>query len=538
MRKRFTATILAVTLAAAGLVGCGTPQSSESTTAAATTAAAAAEAAEGGSESEAAAETEASDGEITITYAQTSDVTSLDPRNATSTISAAMISQVFSTLIRTDADYNLVLDAAESYEVIDDTTYKFTLRKGIKFHDGEELTSEDVKYTLDTIRDENATYSLKSDFSFMYCEPIDDYNLYIKTDEPNSSTLLRLNYIKIIPKHYVEEVGDEEFNLHPIGSGPYKFVSWDTDEAITLEAFDDYFGGRPPVDRLVCKVIPEASARIAALEAGEVDLIGAVTTGQMERLQSLDNIEVVSRPSTRTAYFTMNTFGDSPVTDVRVRKAINMAIDRETIVQGVLDGYAQAVSSLALPIFEGFDDSIPTYEYDPEGAKALLAEAGYPDGFDIEMEGSFSGLSNASDVAQAVAAQLAEVGINVTIVEKDSDTLRDEYQAHTTSPLTFFSFGGPYNDINLITKCVLGTGERYSAWSDQEFEDLLHTMQSTVSGDKQAGYTAMQQYIYDNAPVVPLYQTYSICAYNKDKIAEWNVRTDEMLMGFDVVPVK
>ena len=180
----------------------------------------------------------------------------------------------------------------------------------------------------------------------MYCEPIDDYTMYIKTDEPNASTLLRLNYIKIIPKHYVEQVGDSEFNAKPIGSGPYRMVEWNKDASIKLEAFSDYFGTKPAADELICKVIPEASARIAALEAGEVDLISAVTTSQISRLNSLGNIEVVSKPTTRTVYYTMNSFGDSPVTDLKVRQAINMAIDKDTLVQGVLDGY-QTMDALA-----------------------------------------------------------------------------------------------------------------------------------------------------------------------------------------------
>lgn len=522
MKKRLIVFATVFAMIVGSLAGCATPGSSNSP--APTTAAQQ----DSNGQSEAAAPAE---GEVSITYAQTKDVDSLDPRNATSTITAAMMAQLYSALVTTDENYNIVLDAAESYEIIDDCTYKFTLKKGIKFHDGEEMTTEDVKYTMDTIRAEDSAYKLKSDFAFVYCEPIDDYTMYIKTDEPNASTLLRLNYIKIIPKHYVEQVGDDEFNAHPIGSGPYKMVEWNKDASIKLEAFDEYFGGKPVVDELVCKVIPEASARIAALEAGEVDLISAVTTSQIERLNGLGNVEVVSRPTTRTAYYTMNSFGDSPVTDVRVRKAINMAIDRETLVQGVLDGYGQACDSLALQMFEGYDESVEGYSYDPEGAKALLAEAGYPDGFEIEMEGSFSGLSNAADIAQAVGAQLAEVGIKTVIVEKDSNTIKDEYEAKTTSPLTFYSFGGPYNNINLITKCVLGTGERYSAWSDPAYDELVHAIDTAIDpATSQEAYTAIQQYLVDEAPVVPLYQTHVICAYNKDKIAKWTPRADEMLI--------
>lgn len=521
VKKRVVALATAAMMMVGSLAGCATPGSAEKKE----------DTGKQSATKESGTPSPGGEEKVTITYAQTKDVDSLDPRNATSTITAAMIAQIFSTLVSTDENYNIVCDAAESYEMVDDRTYKFTLKKGILFHDGVEMTSEDVKYTMDTIRAADSMYKLKSDFSFMYCEPIDDYNMYIKTDEPNTSTLLRLNYIKIIPKHYVEKVGDEEFNARPIGSGPYKMVEWNKDASIKLEAFDDYFGGKSEIDELICKVIPEASARIAALEAGEVDLISAVTTSQIERLKNLPNIEVQSRPTTRTAYYTMNSFGDSPVTDIKVRQAINMAIDREALVQGVLDGYGQACNSLALPMFEGFDESVAGYKYDPEGAKALLAEAGYPDGFEVEMEGSFSGLSNAADIAQAVGAQLAEVGIKTVIVEKDSNTIKDEYEAKTTSPLTFYSFGGPYNNINLIMKCVLGTGERYSAWSDPAYDELVHAIDTAVdpAASKEA-YSAIQQYVYDNAAVVPLYQTHTICAYNKEKIAKWIPRADEMLI--------
>ncbi len=526
--KRFVVFTLLMTLMIGSLYGCATPGSTGKTdpTQSDTTTADSS-----GTGSEAAG----TSGEKTVTYAQTKDVDSFDPRNATSTITASMMNMLYSSLVTTDADFNIICDAAESYEQIDERTYKFTLKQGIKFHDGSELTSEDVKYTLDTIREEEATYKLKSDFSFMSCEPIDEYNLYIKTDEPNVSTLLRLNYVKIIPKNYVEKVGDEEFNKHPIGSGPFKFVEWNKDESIKLEAFDDYFGGKPKIDEVICKVIPEASARVAALQAGEVDIIGAVSTSQIDSLKGMSDIEVVTKPTTRAVYFTMNSFSDSPVKDLKVRQAINYAIQKDAIVAGVLDGYGTAIQTLALPMFEGYDDSIKGYEYNPEKARELLKEAGYPDGFSIELEGSFSGISNGADVAQAVGAQLAEIGIKTSIVEKDSNTMMDEYAAQTTSPLTMWSFGGPYNNINLITKCVLGTGERYSAWSDTVFDGLKEKMDTTMDETQRLEvYKEVQQYIIDMAPVVPLYQTDLICAYNKTKIKSWSPRTDEMMIMNDV----
>ncbi|MBQ8933595.1 MAG: ABC transporter substrate-binding protein [Lachnospiraceae bacterium] len=546
MKKRLIGILLTAALVSGVLTGCGKPSGSSQTSAAPAAgetkaqvettaqAAAAAQASETSAQAEA-----ANDEEITITYAQSSDIVGWDPRNALSTFTAAMMYNVYSSLVRTNEEFEVVPDLAESWEAVDDRTYRFHLHQGVKFHNGEDLTAEDIKYTIDTLHEEDKEWNLKADFTFFNCEVEDDYTLLIKTEEPNPSTLRRLTYVKIIPKDYVEEVGNEEFEKHPVGSGPYKFVKWEKDAVIELEAFDDYFGGKREIDHLICKIIPEASGRIAALEAGEVDLISNVTPTQLGRLETLGNIAVESKPSTRSVYFTFNSFAEgSPVQDLKVRQAMNMAIDNKTIVASVLDGYGAAAEQLPIPLYDGYDDSIEGYPYDPDGARALLAEAGYPDGFDLEIGGFFTDLLNGSDVVQAVAAQLNEVGIRTTIYEEDNNTTRSKYGNKTTYPLTFFSWGGPYIDMELIMRCVLGTGQRASAWSTPECDELLHKLATVPGPDTdQEVYTAIQQYAFENACVIPMYRAAQTYAYNKDKL-EWSPRTDELMVLIDAKPVK
>lgn len=470
-------------------------------------------------------------GESVIRIALPADIGSPDPRQATNTNNTALCTNMFSSLMRTDSDYNIVLDAAESYEYVDENTYKFTLKKGILFHDGVEMKTEDVQYTFDTLRQKDVVYRLGSDFNYMYIEPIDDYSFYLKMDTPNSSSLLRLGNVKIIPKHYVEKVGDEEFAKAPIGSGPYRFVSWTKDEEIVLEAFGDYYEGRPAIDKVIFKVIPESSARVAALEAGQVDLITAVSTNQVERLRASDGIDVASKGTTRVVYFTLNTLRDgSPLQDVRVRQAINCAIDRDLIVKGVLDGFGSAIGTFALPFFPNYNTDLAGYAYDPEGAKKLLADAGYAGGFAVEIGGSFSSLSNGSDVAQAVAAQLEEIGITTTVLEKDSNTVKEEYLAGTSSDLTFTSFGGITNDVCYMGKIVLGTGQRYSAWSDAAFDELIEkAIASTDEAEQAVNVKAVQAYSFENACVVPLYQNHAIFAYST-RLQNWEPRVDEQIL--------
>ena len=339
------------------------------------------------------------DGELkTVTWANSSDITGLDPRNGSSTITASILASLYSTLVKTDPTGAIVCDAAESYEQVDDTTWHFTLRQDVYFTNGDQMTANDVAYTINSLRDSEKNYALSGDFSFMQVEVLGDFEFNIITDYAFPSLPLRLNYIKIIPADYVEEVGDEGFAEAPIGSGPFKFVSWTKDQSVVLEKNPDYYGEVPQIDQLIFEVIPEAADRVAALQAGEVDIICNVPTTQAEYLQSLDGITVVGQPSTRVVWLQFNLVGEeTPLDDIRVRQAMNYAVDRDALIAGVLDGYAVKVASISTPEYEGYDPDVQGYTYDPDQARQLLADAGYADGFTIECSVS-PGLLNGTDV--------------------------------------------------------------------------------------------------------------------------------------------
>ena len=310
----------------------------------------------------------------TVTWASTSDITGLDPRNGNSTITASILASLYSTLVKTDPQGQIVCDAAESYEQVDDTTWHFTLRQDVYFTNGTQMTADDVAYTINSLRDSEKHYALSGDFSFMQVEVLGDFEFNIITDYAFPSLPLRLNYIKIVPSAYVEEVGDEGFAAAPIGSGPFKFVSWEKDQKVVLEKNPDYYGEVPQIDQLVFRVIPEAADRVAALQAGEVDIICNIPTTQAEYLESLDGISVVGQPSTRVVWLQFNLVGGpTPLDDVRVRQAINYAVDRDALIAGVLDGYAVKVASISTPEYEGYDPNVQGYTYDVEKAKQLMA---------------------------------------------------------------------------------------------------------------------------------------------------------------------
>ena len=472
------------------------------------------------------------DGELkTVIWANSSDITGLDPRNGNSTISASVLANLYSTLVKTDPTGQIVLDAAESYEQVDDTTWHFTLRQDVYFTNGVQMTAEDVAYTINSLRDPEKTYALSGDFSFMQVEVLGDFEFNIVTDYPFPSLPLRLNYVKIVPSAYVEEVGDEGFAAAPIGSGPFKFVSWEKDQQVVMEKNPDYYGEVAQFDRLIYEVIPEAADRVAALQAGEVDIICNVPTTQAEYLQSLDGITVVGQPSTRVVWLQFNLVGEeTPLDDIRVRQAMNYAVDRDALIAGVLDGYAVKVASISTPEYEGYDPDVQGYTYDPDQARQLLADAGYADGFTIECSVS-PGLLNGSDVVQAIAGQLAEVGINMTITEVDSATQREQIGAGTVAPAFLQGLGGPYCDINLIASIGFTEGARYCTWVDQEFMDLAAQAASEMDADVRAElFSQMQQMMVDKAPALWLYQQDTLYAYNSAKVQGWTARTDEVVL--------
>lgn len=466
-----------------------------------------------------------------IRVALEADIAALDPRNASSTVTAGMMSHIFSKLVSSDASMKPVPDLAESWEQIDDLTWQFHLRKDVTFHDGSPFTAEDVVFTLDSIASDN-TWKLYSDFSFLKAAAVDDYTVNIFTDDPYPGILLRLNYVHIIPKAYTEQVGNEAFAKAPVGTGPYKFVEWSKDEHVTLEAYDGYFGGKPSIDKITFNIIPEVASRIAALEAGEVMFSAGIPSVEMERLNALDNISVVAWPASRVTYLSFNHLVDSPIQNLKVRQAICHAVDFDKLINGVLDGYASPLASMACPEYDGYDPSIKGYDYNPELSKQLLAEAGYPNGFEIEASYSQSS-ANGSDVMQFIAAQLGEVGIKVELLEQDSAQQRELIGAGTVSPLYLNALGGPYANIDLLAKVGLCTGERYSTYSNPEFDALRQKAAVTVDqAERDALNSQIQQLIIDDAAVLILYQPSTIYAYNT-KLLNWEPRADEMKLFFN-----
>jgi peptide/nickel transport system substrate-binding protein len=347
----------------------------------------------------------------TITWGQGADVTSFDPHVGRQTPAVQVTNHIFDTLVEVDGETNeIVPQIAESWEQVSPTAYRFRIRRGIKFHDGSELSAEDVKFSLDRAIASSFVAYVVDFISEVAVE--DPYTVVVHTKGPYGPALrnLAVPFAAIVPKAYTE--ADPEAVLRrPVGSGPYRFVSWTQSDSCVLEAFEEYHGGAPLTKRLIMKVIPEASQRTIALQTGEIDLAYDIPTNDRRIVEGDQNLTLFKAPSLTCTYLSMHT-EKPPFDNKLVRQAVSHAIDRQLIVDTVLAGAAQAADAvIAPPVFGYHSTGVPAY--DPALSRRLLAEAGFPSGFSTTLWVNNS--QERVEVATALVEMFREAGIEVSL---------------------------------------------------------------------------------------------------------------------------
>jgi len=361
---------------------------------------------------------ESSPNSITIAYS--SAVGNLDPHSTTYTDAVAVRYQIFEGLVWLTQNLEIKPRLAVSWELSGDgKTYTFFLRKGVKFHDGTTFNAHAVKVNFDRVLFSNWDSSVKA-----YLEPVisrvevvDDYTVMIELKEPYAPFLniLGVHSGLLASPKAIEDYGAEYAGLDkaPIGTGPFKLVEWVKGERIVLQRFEDYWGGASQIDKITYLIVPEAGARIAMLETGEADIIIRVSPDNVEYLQGVPHVKILKFPTNRVMHIALN-MNHAPLDDVRVRRAINYAVDVEKIIEAILRGAGRIADCPVAPQTWGYN-SIMTYEYSPNRAKELLAEAGYPEGFSLTLEAPKGRYVMDYLVAQAVQADLKKVGIEADL---------------------------------------------------------------------------------------------------------------------------
>lgn len=406
----------------------------------------------------------------------------LVPYMSNDTGSGPYYQQIYEPLIGRNENFEMVPALATEWEQIDDTHYSFKLREGVKFHNGNDFTAEDVLYTFEQNTASDASASTIGPVDVANCVIEDDYNITIALSEPYPAFLnvCTLDIASIVDKETMEEIGQDAYNTNPVGTGPFKFIEWATGDYVKLEANDEWWGGEINFDTLLMRYIPEASTRAIEAEAGSAD-VAMISVSDCGNAEESDEVNLQVTKILNTNYLSFNCALE-PFNNVKVRQAISLAINSEAIVKANYLGYADVAKSFLAPDIWGYSEVENEFAAnDVEKAKALLAEAGYPDGFSCTLT-----TSGNQTVAEMIQAQLKEIGIEVTLNVTDFANWLD---AITTGKQQMY-YGGwtvPSGDATeafaAFHSANMGPTNR-SFYSNPEADALIETIDSETDETK------------------------------------------------------
>jgi peptide/nickel transport system substrate-binding protein len=492
--------------------------------------------------------------------------TTLDPADHRSRQSETVIRNMFDGLVTRDTRSGVHLELAESLEWTDEKTLEVKLRQGIKFHDGVEMTADDVVFTFERIIGENMIEYPEVHSSprggliapLESIEKVDDYTVIMHFSGPWPVAQQMLVHQQIVPKHYLEEVGTEGFVQHPIGTGPFKFVSAKGLEEIVMERFDDYWGGAPTlepagpacVQQAVFLVIPEASTRVAALLAGEVDIIQAVPAELVDTLAQTPGIQLQTAPSTQPKWMEMNV-SQPPFDDLQVRQALNYAVDKDLIIEAIYGGRAVPLPGPLSPYNNFVNKDLEPYSYDPDKAVSMLAEAGWSDSdgdgtldkdgqplaFTIDTTGE-----QFRTLAEAVADQLRAIGVDAGIRFWEYSVVRpmllagermaflEDWGDSAFDPVGHFE--AKWHSYNPDVS-VYGRGN-FSTYGNERVDELIKAAEIIPDpAERQKLYEEAQEIVYEEAPAIFLILPEEAEAARAD-IANWEPASDSRINLHDV----
>jgi peptide/nickel transport system substrate-binding protein len=352
----------------------------------------------------------AAQGGQTLIVAQVDDILTLDPPMHRNRATQNVHQLIYDSLIHRDENLELQGHLAESWEVIDDVTYHFTIREGATWHDGSPVRASDVKFSYDRTLDP-ATEAPRAGLLDMVesTEAPDDRTVVVTTKHPDPLVLVFLNYHAIVPMDQVNEQGDAFFES-PIGAGPFIFESWTVNEQVVLKANPDYWDGAPLVDTLIIRAIPDPATLLAELESGGVDIVPDLPAAFYGQVEGNANLTALTTPSTVVHYTGMNTTM-VPFDDVLVRQAMNHAIDKDAIIEALLQGLATPIPGPLFPEVRGFDPDVAGYEFDLDLASSLLEEAGVGGGFEVTLDTTAPN----REVCEAMAGMWQQIGVTVDV---------------------------------------------------------------------------------------------------------------------------
>ncbi len=473
--------------------------------------------------------------EIRISLA--SNPMTLDPRLGSDESSYRIVEQVFRFLVQKDTLSSVMPDIAYSWEMPDNKTYIFHLKKNVYFHDGSELTSEDVKYTFECARNPN----FGSPLGYAYEDIVeittpDRYTVKFKLKKPNAPFLSN-TIIGIVPKHIAEKSG-RDFGLNPVGCGPFKFVEWKQDDRVVLEPFDKYYGNKPKIKRLIYRIIPDATTRLLSIKTGEIDfLINDFPPEYLDSFEKNSNLKVIKRTGVIYEYIGLN-LKNKYLKNKDVRKALAYAVNREEMIKTMLNSLGEKADSPLSLANWAYNPDVTKYDYRPEKSKQLLDNAGLidPDGdgprYRFSMKYKCNSLNQQSrQKAQIIQNYLKNIGINLIIESCEFAKLLDDIKSSRFDMYSLKWVG--INDPDILYKMFHSSGEHRNNYFNDRLDNLLEAARKELDKNKRKSYYyIIQKILSEDLPYIGLWYKINVAVMNK------NLNGFVMFPAGDLVSIK
>jgi peptide/nickel transport system substrate-binding protein len=481
-----------------------------------------------------AAQAQAAAGKVTFAYSQ--DFNTLDPAFISATNEFSLLKSVDPGLVARTVKGEYVPGLAESWRQSDDVTWEFKLRPNMTFQDGTPVNAAAIKFNIDRL----STPDIKGHAQFPtsvfldHVDAVDDLTVRIVTTKLAATMPLELYNLGIGSPKWFQEATAADIAKRPVGAGPFRFVEWQKDDHLTLEAWDGYWGQKPAIKTVVFRVIPEVSSRIAELETGGIDIADLIPPDQVDRVQSIGTADVRSVQTGSRAYLVYRS-DTAPFTDARVRQALNYAINWDVIKKSLLKDAGDRLAGIV--VAPNSNPDVKPYLYDPDKARQLLADAGQAGGFQTSLTVPCGRYVRDKDIAQALSADLSKVGVQTDVQCVESSAfIKKIFTDKDPYPLYYLALSSAFDAQSDLTNLSPTFPLNPSKWTSADFLKLYDQLVATRdAAQRQTLSYQLQQVVHDDPPYLFLWQQYHW--YGVNKKLDWQPRPDEYVY-FDQASLK